>query len=152
MVYFQTTTTNQYSDGKIAVSDMPGDEEFAYIWYIVFTIICFLTSFVLIYITVKVVKKVGQSDKIIPLMLINLSLSALCFAAFFIDQTLALRQEDDSSLLPNTCKTVFFTSLSTLFLAFAVLLNMNKWIYFTLRIQAQINIRQYEIAEMVAEE
>ena len=36
--------------------------------------------------------------------------------------------------------------------ALAVLLNVNKWIYFTLRIQAQINIREYEVAEMMAEE
>ena len=31
-------------------------------------------------------------------------------------------------------------------------MNINKWIYFTLRIQAQINIREYEIADMFAEE
>ena len=43
-------------------------------------------------------------------------------------------------------------SLSTVWLALAVLLNVNKWIYFTLRIQAQINIREYEVAEMMAEE
>ena len=83
-------------------------------------------------------------------MLINLNLSALCYAAFFIDAIKILTQETET--LGDTCQTVIFTSLSTLFLALAVLLNMNKWIYFTLRIQAQINIRQYEIAEMVAEE
>ena len=44
------------------------------------------------------------------------------------------------------------TTISTMFLALAVLLNINKWIYFTLRIQAHINIREYEIAELVAEE
>ena len=39
-----------------------------------------------------------------------------------------------------------------MWLALAVLLNVNKWFYFTMRIQANINIREYEIAEMVAEE
>ena len=37
-------------------------------------------------------------------------------------------------------------------MALAVILNLNKWIYFTFRIQAHINIREYEIAEIVAEE
>ena len=37
-----------------------------------------------------------------------------------------------------------------MFLALAVLLNINKWIYFTLRIQAQINIREYQISEIVS--
>ena len=33
-----------------------------------------------------------------------------------------------------------------------MLLNINKWIYFTMRIQAQINIREFQIAELVADE
>ena len=36
-----------------------------------------------------------------------------------------------------------------MFLALAVMLNINKWVYFTMRIQANINIREYEIAEIV---
>ena len=39
-----------------------------------------------------------------------------------------------------------------MFLALAVMLNINKWVYFTMRIQANINIREYEIAEIVQEE
>ena len=39
--------------------------------------ICIVTFFVLLYITVKVIKKVGSSDKVIPLMLLMLQLSAL---------------------------------------------------------------------------
>lgn len=59
---------------------------------------------------------------------------------------------EDIIVLPHVCATIVNTTLSSMFLALAVLLNINKWIYFTLRIQANINIRQYEIAELVAEE
>jgi len=52
----------------------------------------------------------------------------------------------------NVCYRSISISASTLFLALAVILNINKWVYFTLRIQANINIREYEIAEMVADE
>ena len=55
-------------------------------------------------------------------------------------------------MLPNTCEFAVFTTSSTLFLALAVMLNINKWIYFTMRIQAQINIREFQIAELVADE
>lgn len=52
----------------------------------------------------------------------------------------------------NVCYQSISISSSTLFLALAVILNINKWVYFTIRIQANINIREYEIAEMVADE
>lgn len=55
-------------------------------------------------------------------------------------------------MIPNTCEFAVFTSVQTLFLALAVMLNINKWIYFTMRIQAQINIREFQIAELVADE
>ena len=60
--------------------------------------------------------------------------------------------ENYEVILYNSCTTTVFTTLQTLFLALAVMANINKWIYFTMRIQAQINIREYQIAEMVADE
>ncbi len=72
---------------------------------------------------------------------------------FFVDQCYDFRHVNpDPDALPNTCEASIFTSMATAFLALAVILNINKWVYFTLRIQAQINIREYQIAEMVAEE
>ena len=142
--------------------------------YVICAFICFLTFAVLAYITYKVIKKVGSTDKIIPAMLIMLQLSAigkyhsialsilkiksvdtnilirLGFGLFFIYCCYTLRLPDD--FYPNTCYAAIAPSISTLFLALAVFLNINKWIYFTLRIQANINIREYEIAEMVAED
>ena len=59
------------------VGDLEPDQEFAFIIYIVFAVICLATFIVLLYITLKVVKLVGASDKIIPAMLVCLQLSAI---------------------------------------------------------------------------
>ena len=68
-------TTN--STDLIDVSLLPNDARFAYVMYIIFTLICLVTTFVFIWITVKVVKKVGRTDTVIPLMLVMLQLSAI---------------------------------------------------------------------------
>ena len=62
---------------KISPRELTSDKEFAYIAYIIFSIICIITFFVLLYITVKVIKKVGTTDIIIPMMLVMLQLSAI---------------------------------------------------------------------------
>ena len=41
---------------------------------------------------------------------------------------------DDSIKIPHVCATAVNTTLPAMFLALAVLLNINKWIYFTMRI------------------
>ena len=62
---------------RTKVSELDNDKEFAYITYVVLSLICGLTFLVLLYITIKVIKKVGTTDKIIPAMLIMLQLSAI---------------------------------------------------------------------------
>ena len=59
-------------------------EKFAFYAYVIFATIFAITFLVLAYITYYVIRKVGKSDKIIPLMLIFLQLSALSTVAFFI--------------------------------------------------------------------
>ena len=54
------------------VKDLDSDVKFAYIWYIVFVIICGITFLILLYITIQVIKRVGSTDKIIPAMMIML--------------------------------------------------------------------------------
>ena len=75
---------------------------------------------------------------------------------YFVNQCIQLTEvaRDDTVVeqKTSTCATCILTTSGTMFLALAVLLNINKWIYFTLRIQAQINIREYEIAELMAED
>ena len=63
---------------KVAVKDLEDDQEFAYFIYLIMAIIMAITFLVLLYITVKVIQKVGASDKIIPLMLFFLQICALC--------------------------------------------------------------------------
>ena len=63
---------NRFNYEKEHVSELSGDIKFAYIWYVIFAGLCFITSAALFYIMIKVVKKVGSQDKILPLMLIML--------------------------------------------------------------------------------
>ena len=69
---------------KMDISDLDGDERFAFILYSIFAVLCFITFLVLIYIMVKVFHKVGTTDKIMPLMLFMLQLSAISFMVFLI--------------------------------------------------------------------
>ena len=114
-------------------------EKFAFYSYSIFAAILCLTFFVLVYITYKVIRKVGTSDKVIPLMLFFLQLSALSTMAFFIYDCRVLRL--DAEFNSNACSSTILPTLSNIFLSIAVLLNVNKWIYFTMRIQSRINIR-----------
>jgi len=108
--------------------------QFAYICYIICTVVSLLTAIVLILIMLKVIKKVGTSDLIIPTMLLMLVLSAISklnyfadttFAnlvifelgcgLFFIDQIISLKQSpadpDNDVYLENTCSSLVYTSL-----------------------------------------
>ena len=53
-------------------SDLPDDYRFAVWTYIIITAVCIITAGVLLYITIQVIKRVWDADKIIPLMLFNL--------------------------------------------------------------------------------
>ena len=60
------------------MNDLDPDKQFAYISYIIFAAICLITFLVLLYITYKVIKKVGGTDVVIPMMLFMLQMSAMC--------------------------------------------------------------------------
>ena len=135
---------------KVAVGDLPGDQEFAYFTYLIMAIIISFTFLVLLYITVKVIQKVGASDKVIPLMLVFLQLCALCNVAFLAYQCINIRRNPE--VTENLCFTTMLSNGSSMFLTLAVLMNINKWVYFTLRIQSHINVRQREIIDLVNEE
>mmetsp|Transcript_12932 Transcript_12932/g.17406 ORF Transcript_12932/g.17406 Transcript_12932/m.17406 type:complete len:135 (+) Transcript_12932:124-528(+) len=121
----------------LSYDELTGDKQFAFICYAIYAAICIVTFVVLLIIMIRVIRKVGSSDKIIPLMLAMLQLSALSCSIFFIDQCRTLRQvpkTEEDLVEPNSCEAAIFTTLQTAFLALAVILNINKWIYFTLRI------------------
>ena len=58
-------------------SDMPDDHQFAFVIYSIYAGVCAVTFVVLAIIMVKVIMKVGATDKIIPAMLAMLQLSAI---------------------------------------------------------------------------
>ena len=62
---------------RVRPRELSDDEEFAYICYVIFSIISLVTALFLFVITVKVIQKVGATDKIIPIMLVMLQLSAI---------------------------------------------------------------------------
>ena len=70
-------------------------EKFAFYSYSTFAAVFCVTFFTLAYLTYYVVRKVGTSDKIIPLMLIMLQLSALSSMAFFIYSCQRLRYDEE---------------------------------------------------------
>ena len=77
-----TADTDAIIDGEPIVSsgslefvsyhNLEPDQQFAFVSYSIFAGICSITFWVLLYITIKVIKKVGSTDKIIPTMLIML--------------------------------------------------------------------------------
>ena len=77
-------------DGKemipevLTKGEIDGKEKFSFYSYSIFAGVFCITFFVLAYITYHVIRKVGTSDKIIPLMLVFLQLSALSSMTFFI--------------------------------------------------------------------
>lgn len=122
--------------------ELSKDKKFALILYLCITLLCILTVVVLFYIMVKVIQKVWDSDKIIPIMLANLQLAALCTGLFFLEQIVLIKNYDGTS--ENVCMTTIIPYCNTMFLAIAVILNINKWIYFTLRIMTKVRCTQKE--------
>ena len=125
-----------------AVGDLPDDHQFAYISYLILAIIYALTFLALLYLTVKVIKKVGASDRVIPLMLIFLIISDLCkylksiwmstdnTYTFIIDTIVYLvywckRAKYFES--QKICNEILLANGNHMFLALAALMNINKW-------------------------
>lgn len=97
---------------------------------------------ILIYMTIKICRMVWEHEKGIVLMLI-----ALCFtlltSLFYFSVLIKSKKDagwcclDDSSC---TCVSSIFAALPAFCLANAVILNLNKWIYFKMRINAFIKV------------
>ena len=129
-------------DSTSTYSEMTPDFVFAFWFYFVISILLVVTWIVLLYITITVVKKVWDTEKLIPLMLINLQLATLSFVVFFVEQMIELALF--SGDVENLCINTICLTLSTLFLGLAVLLNITKWIYFSMRIMANVKTNEQE--------
>ena len=94
----------------------------------------------------KVKLLVWENDKIIPLMLIMMSCSLYSLLIYFaianiVDQLYFIEQECQTPppkifTIPNS----YVRQLPAFFLGVGAILNLNKWIYFELRIRAYIKI------------
>jgi hypothetical protein len=92
------------------------------------------------WVTLKVSYLVWKQDKVLPLMLASLTTSLLMFILYFIftvesEYNLAWQNGYAKSY---TCGAVYMTQLPAFFLVIGILLNLNKWIYFCLRISSTV--------------
>jgi len=95
-----------------------------------------IVTLFLICITYKVTRLVWQGDKIIPLMLICLVLTLLSYIVFFAVLLLDVTMPD-AAIHSNYCLAYNVIPIMPIMLfVFAVLLNINKWIYFQSRIRS----------------
>ena len=104
-----------------------------------------LTALVLvfeIFLTIIVCRLVWANDKIIPLMLVSLcaSLLSLIFYYSFITAYVTNPEWSCADTKSVECLINVSIYLPSFFLANATLLNLNKWIYYTMRIFAFIKV------------
>ena len=94
------------------------------------------------YFTVKIHKMIWNKDKIFPLMLIMLCFSLLGVGIFWMFTIVQV-------MIPNwacghsrslQCSGSIVSILPSFFLGTGVILNLNKWIYFALRIDTFIKV------------
>ena len=110
--------------------------------YIMVGILAVLFLPAALFVTYRIFRFVWSSDKIIPLMLIMLTLtimSMLSYYMFLICQQLFVKWSCYNNQV-DQCLTALIPNLPSFFLALAVILNLNKWVYFQLRICAFIRI------------
>ena len=97
---------------------------------------------ILMFLTVKITRLVWKNDKTVPLMLIMLCVTLITLILYYSSLI-------KSKLSPAWCCTedtscVCLSSMSSEMpawcLAIAIILNLNKWIYFKLRINAFVQV------------
>ncbi len=97
--------------------------------YISLLSICVLTIMVLAVINYKVIRIVGIKDLVLVLMLLFLKLSLLAYAIFFGFQASLIHSYVCFSRF-YYCMTGMFIGWPGVFLALALVLTCNKWIYY----------------------
>ena len=106
---------------------------------IIVTII-FLAKF--IHFTARIWTLAWRNDKVFPLMLISLCASLVSILAFWVYTIYEVAYPEwscDGNAF-QMCSGSFVRILPSMFLAIGVILNLNKWVYFMLRIWAFIRV------------
>ena len=107
---------------------------------LIFVTIIFLGF--MIYFTLKVFKLVWTTDKIFPMMLSMLCTSLIAVNLFWLFTIIEAANPEWTCKSGKSyeCSGYVIGILPSLFLAVGVFLNLNKWIYFMLRISAFIRV------------
>ena len=97
---------------------------------------------ILMYLTHKVYKMVWIHEKAVPCMMVALCVTLLSLILYFIFLISSVQNpawccDDESSC---SCVSSVLSGAPQFFLAIAVILNLNVWVYFRLRINAFIKI------------
>ena len=105
-------------------------------------LLCGITFCVFAVATCQTTKKAWPHEKIIPAMLALLTLSLLGSFSFFLWSLLRVyqwpfKQYVDQLNQEQVCELSIFPFLPVFFLAMAVILNIDKWMYFYFRIMAE---------------
>lgn len=97
---------------------------------------------ILVYMTIRVCHMVWANEKVVPIMLIMLCTTLVTLLIYF---SYVIASTNNPSWncggsKGNVCASAICAYLPALCLANAVILNLNKWVYFKLRINAFIKV------------
>lgn len=121
----------------------PSRWSFYYISNVFLCALSAVTCIGVMYAAYKTAKLVWPKEKVIPVMLVFLSLSLLGSFCFFLWSLLRVYQwpypptVPDQVLAQEACELSVFPFLPVIFLSVAVILNIDKWLYFYFRIIAE---------------
>ena len=97
---------------------------------------------VMVYMTIRVFRLVWPNEKVVPIMLVMLCVTLITLIVYFcfllIQASHAKWQCENSR--SQLCAVEIIATAPALCLANAVILNLNKWIYFKLRINAFVRV------------
>ena len=94
------------------------------------------------FMAVRVCKMVWANEKIVPLMLVTLCMTLIALVAYwsFLIRAYNAVEWSCNGTKSYNCAAEICDYLPAVFLANAVVLNLNKWVYFKMRINAFINV------------
>jgi hypothetical protein len=102
----------------------------------------------MLYLTIRVTRFVWHQEKLIPCMLFSLSAASFFLVCYFVwlvciyawPAWMCSYSPPMDTVRGFACSNTFFPNLPSFFLALSVILNLDKWIYFELRIISLIRI------------
>ena len=97
---------------------------------------------IFIYMTVKVSRMVWRNEKAVPLMFIILCVTLLSMVVFYAFLIVSMKNPEGwcHATPKYMCMQSYIDNMPSICLANAVILNLNKWVYFMLRISAFIKV------------